>query len=60
MDGRTDVPMVGNVGTGEFAHAWAHELRQIVFDADVEVDDPGTEHGRRLVRALGARIRDDV
>jgi len=47
----------GNVGTGELAHEWAHLLAQAIAERRVVVEDPGTEHGRALVRTLGAVIR---
>jgi hypothetical protein len=49
--------MSGQVGTGEHAHAWALELREAVATLGISVRDPGTDRGRALVRALGARIR---
>jgi hypothetical protein len=49
--------MVGraNVGTGEFAHEWAYLLRDLCEQRGVVVPDPGTDHGRAVVAALGAR-----
>lgn len=46
----------GHVGTGELAHEWAHRLRESILEhhVPIEVPDPGTEHGRRLIEALGA------
>lgn len=46
----------GWVGTGEYQNAWAEELRALIAanPLPVIVPDPGTEHGRALVLALGA------
>jgi hypothetical protein len=51
--------MSGAVGTGERVNAWAEQLRDDVENSPIPivVDDPGTEHGRALVLALGAEIQ---
>jgi hypothetical protein len=54
--GRSHMVGRGKVGTGEYAHAWTFELRDLCERHSVEVPDPGTAHGRAVVAALGARI----
>lgn len=38
-------------------HKWAFVLRDLVEKHGIVVPDPGTEHGRRLVRVLGATLQ---
>lgn len=48
--------MSGGKTSGAFGHAYLFELRQLVQELDIVVPDPGSEHGRAVVAALGASI----
>lgn len=49
--------MSGGASTGERGFDFLLELRDTIASTGIVVDDPGTEHGRAVVRALGAEIR---
>lgn len=49
--------MSGHAHSGEFAFDFLLELRDEISTREIVVDDPGSEQGRGVVRALGARIR---
>lgn len=51
--------MSGGKTSGEHGHRYLFELRDLIENNPVPivVDDPRTEHGRAVVRALGAHIR---
>lgn len=47
----------GGKSTGERGFDFLLELRDTASSMGLVVDDPGTEQGRAVVRALGASIR---
>jgi hypothetical protein len=53
--------MSGGATTGERAFDFLLELRDGIFSFEIPivVDDPGTERGRAIVRALGASFREE-
>jgi hypothetical protein len=52
--------MSGGSSTGVGAFDFLLELRDSIesFDVPIVVDDPGTDRGRAIVRALGATFRE--
>jgi hypothetical protein len=48
--------MSGGKSSGLHAFDFLLELRELIQRHGVTVPDPGTEHGRAAVAALGARI----
>jgi hypothetical protein len=48
--------MSGGSSTGERGFDFLLELRDEISSLELIVDDPGTEQGRAIVRALGAKV----